>query len=121
MSREVSQHKVLNAAFDVNMRLVQGTLSLGLGYSALEKFCMNKNLDIMSSRTFNFYKKKILDGYLSAANQMLCNIRKHVREAYGSRNNNDIVDIGVPYDGSRLTRGHTSNIGIGCVIDPFLV
>ncbi|GBN45283.1 hypothetical protein AVEN_167517-1 [Araneus ventricosus] len=47
---------------------------------------------------------------------MLCNIRKDVREAYGSRNN-DIVDIGVSYDGSWLTRGHTSNIGIGCVID----
>ncbi|GBN18257.1 hypothetical protein AVEN_81276-1 [Araneus ventricosus] len=117
MSREVSQHKVLNAPFDVNMRLVQGMLSLGLGYSALEKFCMNMNLNIMSSRTFNFYKKKILDGHLFAANQMLCNIREDVKKAYGSRNDNDIIDIGVSYDGSWLTRGHTSNIGIGCVID----
>ncbi|GBN51214.1 hypothetical protein AVEN_114572-1 [Araneus ventricosus] len=99
------------------MRIVQGILSLGLGCSALEKFCMNMNLNIMSSRTFNFYKKKILGGHLFAANQMLCNIRKDVKEAYGSRNDNDVVDIGVSYDGSWLTRGHTSNIGIGCVID----
>ncbi|GBN68086.1 hypothetical protein AVEN_275513-1 [Araneus ventricosus] len=48
---------------------------------------------------------------------MLFNIRKDVKEAYCSRNDNDIVDIGVSYDGSWLTRGHTSNIEIGCVID----
>ncbi|GFT66727.1 uncharacterized protein TNCV_1394951 [Trichonephila clavipes] len=35
----------------------------------------------------------------------------------GSKNDKDIVDIGVSYDGSWLTRGHTSNIGVGCVID----
>ncbi|GFU51341.1 uncharacterized protein TNCV_2119621 [Trichonephila clavipes] len=40
-----------------------------------------------------------------------------VQEAYGSKNDKDIVNIGVPYDGSWLTREHTSNIGVGCVID----
>ncbi|GBN83405.1 hypothetical protein AVEN_238151-1 [Araneus ventricosus] len=99
------------------MRLVQGMLSLGLGRSTFEKVCVNMNLHIISSRTFNFYKKKILDGHPFAANQMLFNIRKDVKEAYGSRNDNDIVDIGISYDGSWLTRGHTPNIGIGCVID----
>ncbi|GBM55947.1 hypothetical protein AVEN_240559-1 [Araneus ventricosus] len=93
-------------------------LSLGIGYSSLEKFCMNMNLHIMSSRTFNFYKKKILDGHLFAANQMLFSIRKNLKEAYGSSNDdNDIVDIGVSYDGSWLTTVHISNIGIGRVID----
>ncbi|GBL78820.1 hypothetical protein AVEN_11057-1 [Araneus ventricosus] len=48
---------------------------------------------------------------------MLFNIRKDVKEAYGSRNDNDVIDIGVSYDGSWLTRAHTSNIRIGCVID----
>ncbi|GBN05174.1 hypothetical protein AVEN_230511-1 [Araneus ventricosus] len=48
---------------------------------------------------------------------MLFNIRKDVKDAYGSRNDNDIIDIGVSYDGSWLTRGHTSNTGVGCVID----
>ncbi|GFS55285.1 uncharacterized protein TNCV_1626291 [Trichonephila clavipes] len=38
-------------------------------------------------------------------------------EAYGSKNDKDIVDIGVSYDGSWLTREHTTNIGVGCVID----
>ncbi|GFV36598.1 transposable element Tc3 transposase [Trichonephila clavipes] len=48
---------------------------------------------------------------------LLVDVRKNVREAYGSKNDKDIVDIGVSYDGSWLTRGHTSNIGVGCVID----
>ncbi|GFU53705.1 uncharacterized protein TNCV_5048081 [Trichonephila clavipes] len=42
---------------------------------------------------------------------------KNVREAYGSKNDKGIVDIGVSFDGSWLTRGHTSNIGVGCAID----
>ncbi|GFQ64596.1 uncharacterized protein TNCT_5021 [Trichonephila clavata] len=82
------------------MRIVQGMLSLGLGYSALEKFCMYMNLNIMSSKTFNSYKAKVLNGHLVASNQLLLDIRKDVREAYGSRNDKDIVDIGVSYDES---------------------
>ncbi|GFW71715.1 uncharacterized protein TNCV_219291 [Trichonephila clavipes] len=113
----VSKNTFFNAPFDVNMRIVQGILSLGLGYSALEKFCMHMNLSIMSSKTFNSYKAKVLNGYLVGSNQLLVDVRKNVREAYGSKNDKDIVDIGVSYDGSWLTRGHTSNIGVGCVID----
>ncbi|GFU50996.1 uncharacterized protein TNCV_4461891 [Trichonephila clavipes] len=44
-------------------------------------------------------------------------LETNTTEAYGSKNDKDIVDIGVSYDGSWLTRGHTSNIGVGCVID----
>ncbi|GFX12316.1 uncharacterized protein TNCV_63621 [Trichonephila clavipes] len=113
----VSKNKFFNAPFDVNMRIVQGILSLGLGYSALEKFCMHMNLSIMSSKTFIFYKAKVLNGHLIGSNQLLVDVRKNVREAYGSKNDKDSFDIGVSYDGSWLIRGHTSNIGVGCVID----
>ncbi|GFV42047.1 uncharacterized protein TNCV_1569141 [Trichonephila clavipes] len=99
------------------MRIVQGILSLGLGFSAWEKFCMHMNLNIMSSKTFNSYKAKVLNGHLVGSNQLLLDVRKNVREAYGSKNDKNNVDIGVSYDGSWLTRGHTSNTGIGCVID----
>ncbi|GFV01588.1 uncharacterized protein TNCV_2961811 [Trichonephila clavipes] len=71
----------------------------------------------MSSNTFNSYKAKLLNGHLVGLNQLLVDVCKNVREAYGSKNDKDIVDIGVSYDGSWLTRGHTSNIGVGCVID----
>ncbi|GFX54445.1 uncharacterized protein TNCV_2593791 [Trichonephila clavipes] len=113
----VSMNKFFNASFDVNMRIEQGILSLGLGYSSLEKFCMHMNLSIKSSKTFNSCKAKVLNGHLVGSNQLLLDVRKNIRDAYGSKNYKDIVDIGVSYDGSWLTRGHTSNIGVGCDID----
>ncbi|GFR18018.1 growth arrest-specific protein 2 [Trichonephila clavata] len=58
-----------------------GTWVLGVG-----KFCMHMNLNIMSSKTFNSYKAKVLNGHLVASNQLLLDIRKDVREEYGSRN-----------------------------------
>ncbi|GFX89784.1 uncharacterized protein TNCV_2245841 [Trichonephila clavipes] len=71
----------------------------------------------MSNKTFNSYKAKVLNGHFVGSNQLLHDVRKNFREAYGSKNDKDIVDIGVSYDGSWLTKGHTSNIGLGCVID----
>ncbi|GFV92040.1 uncharacterized protein TNCV_1894761 [Trichonephila clavipes] len=71
----------------------------------------------MSSKTFNSYKPKVLNGHLVGSNQLLFDVRKNVREAYGSKNDKDIVDIKVSYDESWLTRGNTSTIGVGCVID----
>ncbi|GFT04711.1 uncharacterized protein TNCV_334601 [Trichonephila clavipes] len=60
---------------------------------------------------------KVLNEQLIGSNQLLLDVRKNIREAYGSKNDKDIVDIEVSYDGSWLKRGHTSNIGVGCVID----
>ncbi|GFV71548.1 uncharacterized protein TNCV_3931441 [Trichonephila clavipes] len=113
----LSINKFFNAPFDVSMRIVQDILSLGLGYSALEKFCMHMNLRIMSSKTINSYKAKVLNRHLVGSNQMLLDFRKNVREAYGSKNDKYIVHIGVSYDGIWLTRGLMSNIGVGSVID----
>ncbi|GFX50855.1 uncharacterized protein TNCV_2732091 [Trichonephila clavipes] len=66
-----------------------------------------------SSKTFNSYKVKVLNGQLVGSNQLLLDVRKNVRvKMHGSKNDKDIVDIGVSCDGSWLTRGHTSNIGV---------
>ncbi|GFU97457.1 hypothetical protein TNCV_1913121 [Trichonephila clavipes] len=41
---------------------------------------------------------KVLNGHLVGSNQLLPDVRKNVREAYGSKNDKDIVDIGVSYE-----------------------
>ncbi|GFV00571.1 hypothetical protein TNCV_3977001 [Trichonephila clavipes] len=41
---------------------------------------------------------KVLNGHLVGSNQLLLVVRKNVREAYGSKNDKDIVDIGVSYE-----------------------
>ncbi|GFW48098.1 uncharacterized protein TNCV_2402851 [Trichonephila clavipes] len=94
----VSKNKFFNAPIDVNMKIVLDILILGLGYSALETFYMNRNVSIMSSKTFNSYKAKVLNGHLIGSNQLLLDVRKNVREAYGSKKDKDIVDIGVSYE-----------------------
>ncbi|GFV33923.1 hypothetical protein TNCV_4585581 [Trichonephila clavipes] len=45
-------------------------------------------------------KAKALNGHLIGSNQLLLDVRKNVREAYGTKNDKDIVDIAVLYDGS---------------------
>ncbi|GFY20982.1 uncharacterized protein TNCV_3990261 [Trichonephila clavipes] len=42
-------------------------------------------------------------------------VRSQVKSAYQS--NSTITDIDVTFDGTWLTRGHSSQIGVGCVID----
>ena len=46
---------------------------------------------------------------------------QHVREVYAKQNINltedTVLDITMSYDGSWLTRGHSSHVGIGCVVD----
>lgn len=99
MSSDARKHKISNSSYDVNMRVVQGMLGVELGYSALEKFCMHVNLNITPSKTFHIYKAKLLDGHLSATNKILWDIRKDVKKAHGS-SDNDIVGTGVSYNGS---------------------
>ncbi|GFO08762.1 hypothetical protein PoB_003526700 [Plakobranchus ocellatus] len=43
--------------------------------------------------------------------------QQHALQNGTSLGENDPIDIAVSYDGSWLTRGHSSMIGIGCVID----
>ncbi|GFS94289.1 uncharacterized protein TNCV_2013651 [Trichonephila clavipes] len=45
----------------------------------------------------------------------LNDVRSQVKSAYQS--NSAITDIDVTFDGTWLTRGHSSQIGVGCVID----
>ncbi|GFT10850.1 uncharacterized protein TNCV_1944711 [Trichonephila clavipes] len=45
----------------------------------------------------------------------LNDVRSQVKSAYQS--NRAITDIDVTFDGTWLTRGHSSQIGLGCVID----
>ncbi|GFX36388.1 uncharacterized protein TNCV_4933011 [Trichonephila clavipes] len=44
-------------------------------------------------------------------------VHSEVRKAYEAPTDVPVVDISVSFDGSWLTRGHTSLIGIACIID----
>ena len=41
----------------------------------------------------------------------------HLAQAHLPPDSDQVLDISVSYDGSWLTRGHSSHVGVGCVID----
>ncbi|GFX54864.1 uncharacterized protein TNCV_3317811 [Trichonephila clavipes] len=97
------------------MRMVQSFLSVGKGYLAMEKFCMLMNMDLPSSRIFNIYKKKsYVNLWLDLPKKSLNDVRSQVKS---NQSNSAITDIDITFDGTWLTRGHSSQIGVGCVID----
>lgn len=114
--RLIQSDGTLMQSFDVNMRVVQAFLSFGRGYSALEIFCMYTNMHLMSSRVFNRYKKMLHKSVTVSSEKSMAKIRNDVREEYGV-SGDAVADIAVSFDGTWLTRGHTSQIGVGCVID----
>ncbi|GFX15856.1 uncharacterized protein TNCV_1061781 [Trichonephila clavipes] len=97
------------------MRMVQSFLSFGKGYLAMEKFCMLMNMDLPSSRTFNIYKKELCKSLIRSTEKSLNDVRSQVKSAYQS--NSASTDIYVTFDVIWLTRGHSSQIGVGCMID----
>ncbi|GFS90715.1 uncharacterized protein TNCV_3771381 [Trichonephila clavipes] len=72
-------------------------------------------MDLPSSRTFNIYIKKLCKSLVRSTVKSLNDVRSQVKSAYQS--NSAITDIDVTFDGTWLTRGHSSQIGVGCVID----
>ncbi|GFX50211.1 uncharacterized protein TNCV_2782331 [Trichonephila clavipes] len=64
------------------------------------------------------YKQKRTTSAICACGstvKSLNDVRSQVKSAYQS--NSAITDIDVTFDGTWLTRGHSSQIGVGCVID----
>ncbi|GFU01542.1 uncharacterized protein TNCV_654951 [Trichonephila clavipes] len=72
-------------------------------------------MDLPSSRTFTICIKKLCKSLVRSTEINLNDVRSQVKSAYQS--NSVITDIDVTFDGTWLTRGHSSQIGVGCVID----
>ncbi|GFX15744.1 uncharacterized protein TNCV_2132301 [Trichonephila clavipes] len=73
-----------------------------------------------SSKTFNEIKCYINSAYSLASPTVLNSVQNSVQNAdrkLDQNGSNTITDIAASFDGTGLTRGHTSQIGIGCVVD----
>ncbi|GFU15936.1 uncharacterized protein TNCV_2368641 [Trichonephila clavipes] len=78
---------------------------------------MAVNISPFSSRTYSKCIKLLHTAYGIAAETLQNEVHSEVRKAYEAPTDVPVVDISVSFDGSWLTRGHTSLIGIACVID----
>ncbi|GFV73839.1 uncharacterized protein TNCV_4523681 [Trichonephila clavipes] len=100
---------------DVNLRITQAFSHIGKGYSAIEKFCMVMNTDPFSSTTYGKCARRLDNAYTLASENIFAEIHREVKNVY--ENGAEITDLSVSFDGTWLTRGHRSLIGVGCVID----
>ncbi|GFV76829.1 uncharacterized protein TNCV_4730491 [Trichonephila clavipes] len=100
---------------DVNLRITQAFSHIGKDYSAIEKFCMVMNIDPFSSTTYGKCARWLDNAYTLASENIFAEIHREIKNVY--ENAAEITDLSVSFDGTWLTRGHTSVIGVGCVID----
>lgn len=69
----------------------------------------------------NYVKKKLAPAVACASEELMTECASSVRELYSELHTNIPGNIAVSYDGSWMTRGHSSHIGVGTVIELFMV
>ncbi|GFT04428.1 uncharacterized protein TNCV_1929481 [Trichonephila clavipes] len=73
------------------------------------------NIDPFSSTTYGKCARRLDNAYTPASENIFAKIHREIKNAY--ENLAEIADLSVSFDGTWLTRGHTSLIGVGCVLD----
>ncbi|GFV05530.1 uncharacterized protein TNCV_227411 [Trichonephila clavipes] len=73
------------------------------------------NIDPFSSTTYGKCARRLDNAYTLASENIFAEIHREIKNVY--ENGAEITDLSVSFDGTWLTRGHTSLIGVGCVID----
>ncbi|GFY16845.1 uncharacterized protein TNCV_4338461 [Trichonephila clavipes] len=73
------------------------------------------NIYPFSSTTYGKCARWLDNAYTLASENIFAEIHREIKNAY--ENGAEIADLSVSFDGTWLTRGHTSLIGVGCVID----
>ncbi|GFU47506.1 uncharacterized protein TNCV_2000121 [Trichonephila clavipes] len=119
-SPRLEKNSNTSTPFNVNVRAVQAFLSISGGHASVEIFLMILNMPLMSSKTFNEIKCYINSVYSITSQTVLKYVHNSVQNAYSKfdqNGSNTVTDIAVSFDGTWLTRGHTSQIDVGCVVD----
>ncbi|GFY11005.1 uncharacterized protein TNCV_2201131 [Trichonephila clavipes] len=73
------------------------------------------NIDPFSSTTYGKCVRRLDNAYTLASENLFAEILREIKNAY--ENGAEIAELSVSFDGTWLTRGHTSLIGVGSVID----
>lgn len=108
--------------FVVNETTVFASLLAGMGPSSFKNFCEFLEMPGMHHKTFNRIASRIYSRNEALGDSVFGQAASIVRKEHDAHYNlhlqdDDILNISVSFDGSWLTRGHKSLVGIGCVID----
>jgi len=103
--------------FTVNRRVIASSLVNGSGYAGLAKFCEAMDMPTVHHKTYLNHQNKIHQQSVASSDKILLDARDAITKAHPEQQGNAILDIDVSSDGTWCTRGHTSNSGVGCVIE----
>lgn len=115
-----SERKEGARVFDVNVRSVQAIRSTGKGPTAINDFwtVMNVLRKELHQNTYQRHLKNVIKPAAEVpAQTVLTDAVQAVKNTYEEIEVNFTKNITVVYDGTWLTRGHSSHIGVGCVIE----
>ncbi|KAM7282574.1 hypothetical protein ISCGN_002720 [Ixodes scapularis] len=104
--------------FEVNMRAMKGIQSIGKGVTALADFCASMNISHrgLHHKTYQGHLKTLVRACENAATDSEAASVAVVKGLYTGFMN-PIGNIDVIFDGSWMTRGRSSHIGVGCIVE----
>ncbi|CAN7947575.1 unnamed protein product [Ixodes pacificus] len=106
--------------FEVNLRALKGIQSIGKNVTALSDFCAWMNLSHrgLHHKTFQGHLRKVVRVCESIAAASEAASVEVIKELYSDLlqpvNNIDVI-----FDGTWMTRGRSSRIGVGCIIEMY--
>lgn len=117
-----SKGDVKSKIFDINRQAVYASLVCGLGSSTFNNFCESLNLPGLHHKTFHGHANKMYTQLEELEDRVFSQTVSYVREVHAKHSGitlgeDDVLNISVSFDGTWLTRGHSSHIGVGCVVD----
>lgn len=106
--------------FEVNIRALKSIQSIGKGVTALSDFCAGMNLSHrgLHHKTFQAHLKKVVqvceDTAAASEADSVRVVKGLYRDLAQPANNIDVM-----FDGTWMTRGRSSHIGVGCIIEVY--
>lgn len=123
--REIFSHKPSSPITHAgnNMRLVYDSMLSGGGYTGYSRTCALLKTKPFHVRDYYNIRDDIGEQILQKQTSYNKTTRKCIYEHYKSigidPSDDGILDVDVSFDGSWLTRGHTSQVGVGSVIEVY--
>ena len=120
-SDRIGEIQMTKSPFVVLRSVVSATMDMGVGYAGLVKFSRYLDMPVMTRNTFLKHQNVITNASMCVANDIVCESAQIVRHVYKkldpSIDESGVMDLMVSFDGSWMTRGHSSLYGIGCVVE----
>ena len=107
-------------SYDINRRAVYHAIETGSGYEGLATFCSIMNMPCLTKTAYYKQVDNVLEALEDEAKEEMRKsaerLRQQILDENPDKDENDILDAAVSFDGTWAKRGFTSLIGVVFVI-----